>query len=311
VTFISSVPTIECLADETVLIQAWKKTTNYIRYHNWFSDTLELDRTAINLREFISGISSQIKSERPLLSEPIRMVPAPKSQQWRVGSDGQWKPDGKGNTAKIRPLAHVSLRDQVIATAMMMCLADRVETRQGDPAIPLGSAELNSVVSYGNRLFSVFKKGKADLRWGSGTLYRGFYEDYQTFLARPEDVAERIHQAHPRTLIVQSDLRQFYDHKLDSLDSTKEFSNPRSWFSKPLITSRFFQDQPAGGFRLDSPVKVPVASEMPRCAPPHTFGAGEEPCRGGLERRDWPYAPSSHRCCAAASRARRTACPQD
>lgn len=210
-TFISLVPTIECLADETVLIQAWKKTTNYIRYHNWFSDTLELDRTAINLREFISGISSQIKSERPLLSEPIRMVPAPKSQQWRVGSDGQWKPDGKGNTAKIRPLAHVSLRDQVIATAMIMCLADRVETRQGDPAIPLGSAELNSVVSYGNRLFSDFKKGKADLRWGSGTLYRGFYEDYQTFLARPEDVAERIHQAHPRTLIVQSDLRQFYD----------------------------------------------------------------------------------------------------
>jgi len=37
----------------------------------------------------------------------------------------------------------------------------------------------------------------------------------------------------------------------------------------------------AGGFRLDSPVKLPVASEMPRCAPPHTFVAGEEPCRGG------------------------------
>ena len=35
------------------------------------------------------------------------------------------------------------------------------------------------------------------------------------------------------------------------------------------------------GFRLDSPVKLPVASEMPRCAPPHTNGAGEEPCQGG------------------------------
>ena len=44
---------------------------------------------------------------------------------------------------------------------------------------------------------------------------------------------------------------------------------------------RFFQVHPAGGFRLDSPVKVPVASELPRCAPPHTKGAGEEPCRGG------------------------------
>lgn len=211
-TFTSLVPTIECLANETVLIQAWKKTASYIRYHNWFSDTLELDRTAVNLRDFISDISSQIRSERPLLSEPIRMVPAPKSQQWRVENDGQWKPlDGKGDAAKIRPLAHVTLRDQVIATAIMMCLADRAETRQGDPATPLDSAELHSVVSYGNRLFSDFKNKKAALRWGSGTLYRGFYEDYQTFLARPEDVAERIHKEHPRTLIVQSDLRQFYD----------------------------------------------------------------------------------------------------
>ena len=211
-TFISLVPTIECLADETVLIQAWKKTASYIRYHNWFSDTLELDRTAVNLREFISGISTEIKSEGPLLSDPIRMVPAPKSQQWRVESDGQWKPvDGNGDNAKIRPLAHVSLRDEVIATAMVMCLGDRVETRQGDPATRLDSTELHSVVSYGNRLFSDFRNGKANQRWGSGTLYRGFYEDYQTFLARPEDFAERIHKDDLRTLIVQSDLRQFYD----------------------------------------------------------------------------------------------------
>ena len=34
--------------------------------------------------------------------------------------------------------------------------------------------------------------------------------------------------------------------------------------------SRFFHDHAAGGFRLDSPVKLPVASETPRCAPPHT-----------------------------------------
>jgi len=31
---------------------------------------------------------------------------------------------------------------------------------------------------------------------------------------------------------------------------------------------------------VDSPVKLPVASEPPRCAPPHTFGAGEEPEEG-------------------------------
>ena len=44
--------------------------------------------------------------------------------------------------------------------------------------------------------------------------------------------------------------------------------------------SRFFQNHAAGGFRLDSPVKKPVASEMLRCAPLHTNWAGEEPCKG-------------------------------
>lgn len=39
---------------------------------------------------------------------------------------------------------------------------------------------------------------------------------------------------------------------------------------------------PSTGFRVDSPVKKPVASELPGCAPPYTFGAGEEPCRGGV-----------------------------
>ena len=43
-----------------------------------------------------------------------------------------------------------------------------------------------------------------------------------------------------------------------------------------------FQDYAPSGFRLDSPVKLPVASETPRCAPPHTFRAGEEPCGGGV-----------------------------
>jgi hypothetical protein len=70
---------------------------------------------------------------------------------------------------------------------------------------------------------------------------------------------------------------------VDSLASAKESSTPRSRFRKPLIMSRFFQNHPAGGFRLASPVKLPVASEMPRCAPPHTFRAGEEPCQGGRQ----------------------------
>ena len=45
--------------------------------------------------------------------------------------------------------------------------------------------------------------------------------------------------------------------------------------------SRFSEGHAAGGFRLDSPVKLPVASEMPRCAPPYTDPAREEPDEGG------------------------------
>jgi len=206
-------PTIECLSDETVLVQAWKKTSAYIRYHNWFSDTLELDRTAVNLRGFISRIATDIRSGN-LKPDPIRMVPAPKSQQWHVDKAGRWGPaQGTQANAKIRPLAHVSLRDQVIATALMMCLADRVESRQGNPSTPLEAPDLHkSVVSYGNRLFSDYDNhGMATYRWGSSTLYRGFFEDYQMFLARPEVVAEAVHKTGARVLLVQSDLQQFND----------------------------------------------------------------------------------------------------
>ena len=72
--------------------------------------------------------------------------------------------------------------------------------------------------------------------------------------------------------------------KVDSLDSTKESSTPRSRFRKYLIKSRFSPDPAPSGFRLASPVKMPVASETPRCAPPHTLRAGEEPCQGGAGR---------------------------
>jgi len=38
------------------------------------------------------------------------------------------------------------------------------------------------------------------------------------------------------------------------------------------------------GFQVDSPVKKPVASEMPRCAPPYTFGGREEPWQRGRRK---------------------------
>jgi len=49
-----------------------------------------------------------------------------------------------------------------------------------------------------------------------------------------------------------------------------------------LLYKHFIPEASRGGFQVDSPVKKPVASEMPRCAPPYTQRPGEEPWEGGL-----------------------------
>ncbi len=207
-------PSIKNLVSEPILVQAWKKTSNYIRYHNWFSDTLELDLATANLPAFIAKLQKEI-DKGVWQSEPIRFVPAPKSHPWHIEKNsGKWKPIGGGRDVKLRPLAHVSLKDQVVATAIMMCLANKVETRQGDPRERiLPAPKKANVVSYGNRLFCDRNSATGELqhRWGSSKLYRQYFEDYQTFLSRADIVAEAssLRQA---AQVVSTDIQQFYDY---------------------------------------------------------------------------------------------------
>ena len=70
--------------------------------------------------------------------------------------------------------------------------------------------------------------------------------------------------------------------KLASLDSKRNPAWPGLRFRKALIMSQEFRQAPQGGFQVDSPVKKPRASEMPRSAPPYTNRVREEPCRGGV-----------------------------
>ena len=44
-------PTINYLADEVVIAQAWKKTHGYIRSFNWYTDTLALDVSALTIED--------------------------------------------------------------------------------------------------------------------------------------------------------------------------------------------------------------------------------------------------------------------
>jgi hypothetical protein len=218
-------PRIELLKQEYVLVQAWKKTAWFIRYHNWFSDTIELDRAAVNLPQFLAALAEQLNTPNNWHNEPLRIVPAPKSQSWRVASDtGRWAPVDAGQTSKkLRPLAHVSLKDQIIATALMLCLANRVETIQGDPRANIADPySRRQVTSYGNRLLCDVSEGELRHRWGSGKLYRGYFQDYQKFLARPEIAAEELaNDGSYRIMILHTDLQQFYDRVTPELLAQK------------------------------------------------------------------------------------------
>ena len=209
-------PSLDCLRQEYVLVQAWKKTSNYIRYHNWYSDTLKLDWATANLREFIDEIRGSLRTSEMWESHPLRVVPAPKSQQWRVSQNTKlWQPaKNSKDEVQLRPLAHVNLRDQVIATAIMLCLADRVETQQGDPRNSIRDPKRRKrIISYGNRLFCGDPvNGRLRHRWGSTKLYRKYFEDYRSFVSRPAWVAESIEREDKqRIFIVESDLSKFYD----------------------------------------------------------------------------------------------------
>lgn len=214
-------PDLELASQEYVLVQAWKKTAAYIRYHNWFADTLELDRTAADLPKFIGRLSHRLKSGN-YQTRDLRIVPAPKSHAWAINKEGEWKPLNRRDV-RVRPLAHVSLADQVVATAILLCISERVETRQGDPKDSFRDATKRaSVLSYGNRLFCDFDRERQTLvhRWGATKLYRGYFEDYRAFLARPEAVASSLSDLH-RTLILHTDLKQFYDRVQPALLQSK------------------------------------------------------------------------------------------
>ena len=204
-------PRLDHLNQEYVLVQAWKKTAEYIRYHNWFADTLELDYTTINLRAFLDNLRERLNSPDDWISDGLHLIPAPKSQQWKISNGSEWKPEHHTNVP-LRPLAHVSLRDQVMATALMLCLADRVETQQGDPCESIEDAKgRNKINSYGNRLFCKNFGGMLRHSWGTQTLYRSYFEDYRVFVSRPTRVAKSISRYGKRKYIVESDLTQFYD----------------------------------------------------------------------------------------------------
>jgi hypothetical protein len=231
-------PLIDVLQSESVLFQAWKKTEAYIRSHNWYADTLELDWQALSLPEFIAGIQQRIQSGKWQM-KPLRMVPAPKSQRWTTDTKGKWQP-AENKPLKIRPLAHVDLEDQVLCTAVMLCLADRVENLQSDPTGADKSLEdRKRLLSYGHRLFCRMESSsKLRHAWAAKKLYRLYSTDYRRFLERPERVAKEQKaklDTDQHIAIVTADLSRFYDRVRPDLlreriQDLKQNSEEQSFF---------------------------------------------------------------------------------
>jgi len=230
-------PSIDDIRLECVLVQAWKKTSSYLRSHSWYADTLGIDYESLRLPQFIKEIQERLQGPENWKPEPLEMVPAPKNQRWAYHNE-KWEPREEHIYRKLRPLAHVDLQDQVVATAIMLCLADRVETAMGDPRLSINkAANRRSVLAFGHRLFCDLNEDNELLHhWGSTKLYRQFFQDYQTFLERPKFVAKSLQKDNRYEIaIIQSDLSKFYDRvrpKLlqEKLCKFKYFSNEDSFF---------------------------------------------------------------------------------
>lgn len=214
----SLAPRAEVLIDTVILAQAWKKAHTYIRRHNWYADTLELDCSAVDLDNKLGEWAAALSggSYQP---RPCRVVPAPKNAAWVFDPSlpGGWGPKKKDGPEVLRPLAHLGIREQTVATALMLCLADCIESAQGNPASSPEAALANDVFSYGNRLYCNWadKGRRARFSWGNANTYSRYFQDYQQFVQRPTAVASRVESEKldgELVYVVKLDLSAFYDN---------------------------------------------------------------------------------------------------
>lgn len=220
-------PTKDYLSDKVVLAQAWKKAHQYIRSTNWYADTFELDRSAIDLDARLDSWIADLTNDK-FAFEPLRIVPAPKSERWhfaarnpfldmRETASHKWSPlppDEGEKPQPLRPLAHVSIRDQCLLMALMMCLANKVESCQGNTAARFEDVHKQKIVNYGNRLYCYYNDAGANFAWGNSTSYSKYFTDYQKFLERPihfggEALQQKLKDQ--RVYEVHLDITKFYD----------------------------------------------------------------------------------------------------
>ncbi|TVQ84765.1 MAG: RNA-directed DNA polymerase [Chromatiaceae bacterium] len=222
------VPCLEDLADEVVLTQAWKKAERYIRWTNSYADVLALDLAMFSMESDLGDWARAVR-DPGFQPDPMDLVPAPKNWVWEFPStdgdspiskpgDSDWRP--RVSPPPLRPLAHLSIRDQTLAMGLVLCFADAVETLQGPTDQPDAvTARGCGIYSYGNRLWCDWRTTdgplpRARFRWSSAATYSAFFEDYRRFLARPGEIGRwaNARLGPGRAIyVVELDLRRFFD----------------------------------------------------------------------------------------------------
>jgi len=229
------------LQDPLLMALAWKKSHEYIRKTNWYADNFELDKSAIDLAQLCRDWVADIQKEGLKFKE-LELVPAPKTAVWKFEKiDCQnvdqslsewaanishlkeknyclkWTPE-EPDKIKLRPLAHIGIKEQTMMTLVMMCLANDVEAKQGDPSTAYENVHEKNVFSYGNRLYCTYfedEKGVvAEHNYGATTIYSKFFTDYRKFLQRPYYFATKsLAEKSPdeEVYLVELDLSQFFD----------------------------------------------------------------------------------------------------
>ncbi len=209
--------TKQYLIDPMLMALAWKKSHDYIRNTNWYADNFELDKSALNLAALCEKWASDISTGQTEFKD-LKLVPAPKTSPWHFDENNcsefseadlnqridkiaapcyclKWAPR-EPNKLKLRPLAHIGIKEQTIMTLVMMCLANEVEALQGDPSTDYNEVHDKQVVSYGNRLYCTYKEDSegnltAEHNYGATTIYSKYFTDYRKFLQRPYHFAAK------------------------------------------------------------------------------------------------------------------------
>ena len=211
-------PEDEYMTDSVVLAQAWKKSQQYIRSTNWYANTFELDRSTLSLAKNLDVWGQELIKPNYELT-PLRLVPAPKSTSWEFTKEEcsklshSWRPKDE-KASPLRPLAHVPIKEQTYFTALMMCLANTVETIQGDASCDFELVHKKKIINYGNRLYCQYKDCEAHFPWGNGTIYSKYFTDYQRFLERPSYFGKQaIDYKSDRESVyeIHLDISRFYD----------------------------------------------------------------------------------------------------